>query len=189
MNLRKILALATAALLAMAAASAGAQTMKPGLWEMTNKMGGSPEIDQAMAQLQQQMANMPPEQRKMMEDMMAKKGMGMGMGGVSPGGIVVKACITKEMAERNQLPMQHSGDCTNTISDKTSTGMKMKFTCTNPPSSGEGQFNFLGDSAYTLKMKISTAAQGKPQVTTVDGSGKWVTSECGNITPMIVPKK
>ena len=187
MNLRKILALATAALLAMAAASAGAQTMKPGLWEMTNKMGGSPEIDQAMAQLQQQMANMPPEQRKIMEDMMAKKGMG--MGGVSPGGIVVKACITKEMAERNQLPLQHSGDCTNTISDKTSTGMKMKFTCTNPPSSGEGQLNFLGDSAYTMKMKISTAGQGKPQVTTVDGSGKWVTSDCGNITPMAAPKK
>lgn len=187
MNLRKILALTMAAPLAVAAASAGAQTMKPGLWEMTNKMGGSPEMDQAMAQLQQQMANMPPEQRKMMEDMMAKKGMG--MGGVSPGGIVVKACITKEMAERNQMPMQHSGDCTNTISDKTSTGMKMKFTCTNPPSSGEGQFSFMGDSAYTMKMKISTAAQGKPQVTTVDGSGKWVTSDCGNITPMAMPKK
>jgi Protein of unknown function (DUF3617) len=187
MNLHKILALATAAPLAVAAASANAQTMKPGLWEMTNKMGGSPEMDQAMAQLQQQMANMPPEQRKMMEDMMAKKGMG--MGGVSPGGIVVKACITKEMAERNQMPMQHSGDCTNTISDKTSTGMKMKFTCTNPPSSGEGQFSFMGDTAYTMKMKISTAAQGKPQVTTVDGSGKWVNSDCGNITPMAMPKK
>ena len=187
MNLRKLLALAMAAPLAVAAASASAQTMKPGLWEMTNKMGGSPEMDQAMAQLQQQMANMPPEQRKMMEDMMAKKGMG--MGGVSAGGIVVKACITKEMAERNQMPMQHSGDCTNTISDKTGTGMKMKFTCTNPPSSGEGQFSFMGDSAYTMKMKISTAAQGKPQVTTVDGSGKWVTSDCGNITPMAAPKK
>ena len=187
MNLHKILTLVTAAALAVAAAPASAQTMKPGLWEITNKMGGSPEMDQAMAQLQQQMANMPPEQRKMMEDMMAKKGMG--MGGVSPGGIVVKACITKEMAERNQMPMQHSGDCTNAISDKTSSGMKMKFICTNPPSSGEGQFSFMGDSAYTMKMKISTAGQGKPQVTTVDGSGKWVTSDCGNITPMAAPKK
>ena len=187
MNLREILALVTAAALAVTAASASAQTMKPGLWEIANKMGGSPEMDQAMAQLQQQMANMPPEQRKMMEDMMAKKGMG--MGGVSPGGIVVKACITKEMAERNQMPMQHSGDCTNTISEKTSSGMKMKFTCTNPPSSGEGQFSFMGDSAYTMKMKISTAGQGKPQVTTVDGSGRWVSSDCGNITPMAAPKK
>ena len=78
MNLRKLLALAMAVPMAVAAASAGAQTMKPGLWEMTNKMGGSPEMDQAMVQLQQQMANMPPEQRKMMEGMMAKKGMGMG---------------------------------------------------------------------------------------------------------------
>ena len=187
MNLREILALVTAAALAVAAASASAQTMKPGLWEMINKMGGSPEMDQAMAQLHQQMTNMPPEQRRMMEDMMAKKGMG--MGGVSSGGIVVKACITKEMAERNQMPMQHSGDCTNTISDATSTGMKIKFTCTNPPSSGEGQFSFMSDRAYTMKMKISTPGQSRSQITTVDGSGKWVTSECGSLTPMAAPRK
>ena len=60
MKVGDVLALVMAPALAVATASASAQTMKPGLWEIANKMGGSPEIDQAMAQLQQQMANMPP---------------------------------------------------------------------------------------------------------------------------------
>ena len=52
------------ALLALASAAAPAQTLKPGLWEISNKAGGNPQMDQAMAQMQQQLAAMPPEQRK-----------------------------------------------------------------------------------------------------------------------------
>src|SRR5829696_269831 len=101
-------------LLAIVAAttfSAGAwgQNLKPGLWEVTNNMkGGSGDMGQAAAQAQQQMAKMPPEQRKMMEEMMAKQGMRMGAGGSS-----VKMCVTKEMSERNELPAQQ-GDCKTT---------------------------------------------------------------------------
>ena len=53
-------------LLLLAALPAHAQTMKPGLWEVNNKLGGSPEMDKAMAQMQEQMANLPPAQRKAM---------------------------------------------------------------------------------------------------------------------------
>ena len=51
-----------------------------------------------MAQMQQQMASMTPEQRKMMQDMMGKQGVGIGAGG--PCGMSVKVCMTKEMVER-----------------------------------------------------------------------------------------
>ena len=167
--------------------SSGAQTMKPGLWEMSSKVGGSPEMEKAMAQMQQQMASMPPDQRKMMEDMMAKQGMS--MGGSADGAMVVKACISKEMAERSQMPMQQKGDCSSTISDQSSTGMKMRFTCLNPPSNGEGQFSFSGNSAYTMKMKVNTSVAGKVQATTMDGTGKWLTADCGSIKPMAMPKQ
>ena len=156
--------------------------MKPGLWEMSNKLGGSPEIDQAMAQMQQQMATMPAEQRKIMQEMLAKQGMG--LPGAAGGAMVVKACVSKEMAERGQMPVQQQGSCTTTTTDKTSAGMKMKFTCTNPPSNGEGQFNFVSDSAYTMKMKVSSTVQGKAQTTTIDGSGKWLGADCGSIKPV-----
>jgi Protein of unknown function (DUF3617) len=169
------------------AASSSAQTMKPGLWEVTNKVGGSPEMDQSMSQMQQQMASMPPAQRKMMEDMMAKQGVQ--MAGTAGGGMVAKMCVTKEMAERNQVPVQQQGNCTSSTSNKTSTGMKIKFTCTNPPSSGEGEFSFSGDSAYTMKMNVSNGTQGAPKTTRIDASGKWLASDCGAIRPMAIPRQ
>jgi hypothetical protein len=164
-----------------------AQTMKPGLWEASNKLGGSPEMDQAMAQMQQQMASMAPAQRKQMEDMMAKQGMS--LGGAAKGGMVTKMCITPEIADKQQLPIQQQGTCTTTTSDKSSTGMKLKFSCTNPPSSGEGQVTFTGDTAYTMSMKINTGGQGAPKTTTLHTSAKWLDSNCGAIKPMVVPKQ
>ncbi|MDB5966096.1 MAG: hypothetical protein JWQ72_2596 [Polaromonas sp.] len=182
MRLHTVLLTAT---LALACASAGAQAMKPGLWEINSKLGGSPEMDKAMAQMQQQLASMPPAQRKQMEDMMARQGVGMSAG--ANGGMAAKMCLTKEMADRQQMPMQQQGNCTTSTSDKTASGMKMKFTCTNPPSSGEGQFTFTGDSAYTMKMTVNSSAQGAPRTTTIDASGKWLTADCGSIKPMAIP--
>ena len=61
---------------------AAAQTTKPGLWEITNKMqSSSGETEKAMANMEKQLAAMSPEQRKQMQDMMAKQGMSMTPGG------------------------------------------------------------------------------------------------------------
>lgn len=167
------------------AVGAQAQVSKPGLWEVTSRLGGSPEMEQAMAQMQKQMASMPPEQRKQMEAMLAKQGMNVAS---TPAGVLSKMCITKEMVDRSQLPMQTQGDCTSSTSNKTSAGMTFKFTCASPASSGEGQYTFMDDSAYTMKMKINTQQQGKPVLTTVDSSGKWLSADCGNIKPLALLK-
>ncbi len=92
------------------------------------------------------------------------------------------------MAASNQMPVQQQGSCTTTTSDKSTTSMKMKFVCSNPPSSGEGQFTFAGDTAYTMKMTVNGAAQGVPKNTTLDTSGKWLVSDCGVVKPMVLPK-
>jgi hypothetical protein len=75
--------LASPAILALALALAGAlplahaqQKLAPGLWE-TKMTVGDKDMQAAMAQARAQMANMPPEQRKMMEGMMAKQGVGL----------------------------------------------------------------------------------------------------------------
>ena len=100
MTLQRVLAAAT---LTAATFCASAQSIKPGLWEINNRMQtGSGQMEQSMAQMQQQMASMPPEQRKMMQDMMAKQGVSMGAGG--PGGMSLKVCMTREMVERNDIP-------------------------------------------------------------------------------------
>lgn len=110
---------------------AQSQVSKASLWEFFSKSGGSAEIDTAMAQMQQQIASMPPEQHKQVETKMAEQGVNMSS---SPGSMSRKVCLTKEMIERSQMPVQTQGDCTSTISNKTSTGMTFKFTCASPPS-------------------------------------------------------
>ena len=65
--------------------------------------------------------------------------------------------------------------------------MNMKFTCANPPSNGDGQFTFSGDTAYTMKMNVSRAVQGAPKTTTIDSSGKWAGANCGAVKPITVP--
>ena len=58
------------ATLLLGSGAALAQTTRPGLWDIQHKMGGDPEIDRAMAEMQKQLAAMPPAQRKQMEAMM-----------------------------------------------------------------------------------------------------------------------
>ncbi|MDD5324132.1 MAG: DUF3617 domain-containing protein [Polaromonas sp.] len=177
MNLRFVMC---AAAMGLAAASAGAQSMKPGLWETTTRMGGSPEMDQAMARMQQQMAGMPPERRKQMQSIMDKQGVSAGAGGMT-----ARMCITREMIDRGQLPTRQQDSCKTAITDKTSRGMKMNFTCTNPPSSGDAVYAFQGDQAYTMNMKINSTAKGAPRQTTMDTSGKWLGDDCGAIKPFV----
>lgn len=174
-------------LMAAVCGLAHAQTVKPGLWEVTSKMGGSPEMDRAMAQMQQQLAALPPEQRKMMQDMMAKQGVTMAAG---PGGAMVsKMCLTREMVERQQLPMSDKGNCTNTVSNSSSSGMDIRFTCTNPAASGQGRVNLRGDSGYDMKMTMNSVHQGQPVSATVEATGKWLGADCGSIQPLALPKK
>lgn len=173
--------------LLLAAQIANAQNLKPGLWEINNKMqSGSGQLEKGMAEMQKQMAAMPPEQRKMMQDMMAKQGVARGAGG--PGNILAKICMTQDMIERNELPSQQ-GDCKSSTSPRSGNTMKMAFTCTQPPSSGEGTVTFVSPEAYTMKMVMKSTVQGKPETMTMDGGGKWLSADCGAVKPLAPPKK
>jgi hypothetical protein len=169
--------------LLLCSASAFAQSQAPGLWAVQSKMGGNPEMEKAMADMQKQMASMPPAQRKQMEAMMGKNSMGMAPGG----GISLKVCITPEMAARAEMPSQTQGSCTHTITSRSASTLKMKYVCTNPQSSGEGTYNFNGDKAYTMKMVMQSTRNGKPETTTLEGQGQWLAADCGTVKPIQMP--
>lgn len=176
----RIHAILTAAALATAGFAASAQTMKPGLWEINNKMN-SPQMDAAMAEMQKQMAAMPPDQRKQMEAMMAQRGVQMAP--AAGGGTAVRMCITKEMAERNDVPVQQ-GDCKLTQQQRSGGTAKFAFTCANPPSSGEGEYTLTSPEAYNSKVKVKTMVNGKPETMDMATAGKWLGADCGNIKPI-----
>jgi hypothetical protein len=165
---------------------AQAQSIKAGLWEITNKaQSGDGKLEQAMANLEQQMAALGPEQRKMMEEMMAKQGVSLGKG---TGGVSVKMCMTKEMAAQSELPMQTQGDCTTTRKKTSATTMALSFVCTNPPSRGEGVATFISDTAYTMAMKVSANMAGKDETMSLNARGNWLSADCGAIKPLVAPK-
>lgn len=180
--MRTSMRLSTLVLACLASGALWAQATRPGLWDINNKMSGNAQMDAAMTQMQQQLASMPPSQRKMMEDMLAKQGVSLPKAGEG-GGMSLRICISPEMAARQEMPTQTEGDCTTSIVSRSGNTMKVKFECKNPPSSGEGTYTFQGDTGYTMQMMMKTVRNGKPESMTLNGQGKWVAADCGNIKP------
>jgi hypothetical protein len=151
--------------------AASAQSLKPGLWEMTGRMMGNPEMEAQIAEMQKQLAAMPPAQRQMMESMMPK--------GMSSGGMTTQACLTKEMLERGSFSTQQGGECKTTMGARSGKTQKVSFTCSKPPSTGEGTITYTSDSAYTMKMHV-TSENGPMDVS---ANGKWLGADCGSVKP------
>lgn len=165
----------------LAASPAMAQTLKPGLWELNNRVASaSPETMAIMQAAQQQMANMAPEQRKAMEQMMAGHGVNMNLG--DAGGVKLTYCLTKEMAEKQDVPAGQPGQCTTTRTPVPG-GLNVTFNCARPPSSGNGQVIFNGNTAYSMRMNVNSTVQGKPQNMVVEGDGRWLSADCGSVKP------
>lgn len=190
MNLATPLALA-ALCTAFAAAPASAQTTKlqPGLWEYTMNLGGSASGELAAAQdkMAAELAKMPPEQRKMVEGMMAKRGVGGAGGAGGPAGArgatTVKACVTPESIEREDFTSGRA-DCKQQVASRTASTVVLKLTCDGPPpSTGEMTMTFQSATAYAMNMVSTTTANGKAVQTTMDGSGKWLGADCGGVKP------
>lgn len=153
--------------------------MRPGLWEHTFSMKTqSGEMENAMAQMQKELAGMPPEQRKMMEQIMAAQGVGIG-----PKGTSVKLCVTREMSERDYVP-QKDGDCKQQVIKRTDNMMRFRFDCAgDPPSSGEGEITMSNSKTYSGKTTLNTTVDGKPERMEMTQDGTWLSDDCGNVKP------
>jgi hypothetical protein len=164
----------------LATGSALAQTIKPGLWEFTQASQLPPERQAQMAKAQKAMENMSPEQRKMMEGLMGQHGVSVGLSG---GVVTVKACITKEQAERNLATVGQQGKCTQD-SQRTGNVIKTHFVCSESATEGDSTVTLKGDSAFSNQLRITRQANGKPETTTIAGEGRWLGADCGSIAPM-----
>ncbi len=186
---RNYRALALCSTLTLMALPVSAQNMKPGLWELNARMtSGSGEMAQMMVLAQQQMANIPSGQRKVWEDMLAGQGMNVSLGGPEAG-TRIKMCMTKEMVERNVVPLDPQRDCKASASPVSGGVMPFSFTCNNPPSSGEGALTFQSTTAYTMKMQMRATLNGSSNQMQSEGSGTWLGTDCGVIKAPAVASK
>lgn len=164
------------------AQAAGAASLRPGLWEMTSKVAAAnPETMQALSMAQQHMANMSPEQRKSIDQLLAQNGVKLNL--AEGGGVKVDFCLTKEQAANPQLPAGQPGQCTSTQTPVPG-GLNVSFKCSRPQSSGTGQVIYDGDKGYSMRMNVDSNVQGQAQHMTVESTGRWVAADCGTTQPV-----
>ena len=99
-----------AGLLLLAAATAQAADIRPGLWEFRStrmSAAGMPDMSAQMAEMQKQMKNLPPETQRMLQQQMAARGVQLGKDGA------VRSCITPEQARQDNIYTgKTDGGCT-----------------------------------------------------------------------------
>jgi len=176
--------------------------MKAGLWENTvtwdadsaneMQMLQNDQMKVAMEQMKEQFANMPPEQRKQMEAIMAQSGMQLSEEGVSfnndqvqisSSGSNVKTCITQAEIDRGELPDDVDG-CTSTIKKISATRFKSTYVCSGEEqTTGESEVHFHSPKHYSGTGKMVHMRDGQKHAMAFTMEGKWLGSNCGDIKP------
>lgn len=168
--------------LGQAALAQAPAKLKPGLWEHSFQMKSqSGQVEAAMKQAQAQMAALPPEQRKMMEQMMARQGISMDSAGQK-----LRVCLSPEDVARDAMPPAQEG-CTQNAR-RSGNSWTVSFECParngNPASSGQGTATMESDSAYNGQFLIKTQVQNKPEQLQMSTRGRWLAADCGAVRPL-----
>ena len=163
--MKPIIPLCTAALL-FGALPVQALEMLPGLWEFSSD---NIEVDgtqmPGMAEMVEQMKGLPPEQKKMMEEMLAAQGVELGAGGV-------RMCLSEAQVKSRELPFQDEPGCSQELVERTDSLWKFTFDC--PDAKGKGETRLI-ESDY----RVGTQ-EGNSRMQSL---GKWLGKDCGSLKP------
>lgn len=169
--------------LSLLAAPVFAGDMKAGLWEMkTIKqiMDGrdmKAQMAAAQAQMQQQLASMPPDQRKQMEAMMGRQGAG--------GGGTTQICISEEMAKRDSPMVDPDGRCQPTKMSRSGNTTRYEIDCTTEGrrSVGKGESTVSGNSISSRMDMTTTDARGTHTMQT-ESQMTYLGADCRGLAPI-----
>jgi len=175
MKTRPFACIGLAALLSPLAQAA--QVIQPGLWEVSPtkmEVAGQPMPD--MQELMQQMQSMPPEQRQMVEEMLAKQGVALGNKGV-------RMCLTPEQVKAENIPIQNEqGGCTNEITERGAKRWVFRFTC--PNGSGVGETLFNSDREFVTRIQGQNQIPGQEaEESNMEYVSRWISADCADVPP------
>lgn len=151
-----------------------AEKMKPGLWEMRMK---SDQMKDAP-----KMPKMTPEQIEQM------KKMGIKMPTMENDEMINKVCITKEMAEKDfsEMAKKEHSKCQTKNINNSGNNYSVELICDSPDLKGTGKIKGTYNSNNTIQSTydFEGTSRGKPVKHHVETTGKWLTSDCGDVKPM-----
>jgi Protein of unknown function (DUF3617) len=165
------------------AAFAQSSSLKPGLWEIkpiSQIMDGrdmTAQMASAQAKMQQEMANMPPEQRKQMETMMGPQG--------ASAGSSMRICVSPAMAARDKPMVDPEGRCEPATVNRSGNKTSFEFNCTanGRTSVGKGESTVSGDTVTTRVDMTMTDARGRHTIKS-ESQMKYLGSDCQGIKPL-----
>jgi hypothetical protein len=165
-------------MLCSSAAVQAAGQIKPGLWEMNM----TSDMFKAMPKI-------PPEQVEKMRQM------GISIPQAQDGAMVAKVCISKEMAERDEIPRmnQKEAGCQSKNFQRTGGSYSVDIVCNGADMKGEGKAKgtMTGNDRFNSTYDFKGTAHGQPVNQHHETTGKWLSADCGNVKPMseFMPKK
>ncbi|WP_426106787.1 DUF3617 domain-containing protein [Massilia sp. TSP1-1-2] len=157
----------------------------------------TPEQRQQMADLpsmmEKMMDGMSPAQRDNMKAAMGKQAgameamQSMQMTTNADGSTSMKMCLTQDMINQQKQTGNFSGQqgaCTHSNGKMSGGVMKISYTCTQPPSKGEGELRMTGPNSYTTRMRMVSTDPANKQTMAVEASSVWLGASCGSVKPM-----
>ncbi len=173
MNFRRSAALVLA-LASLPLSAHAVQNIRPGLWEFRSthlSLGGLPDMSSQMAQLQQQLKNLPPDTRRMIEQQMAQRGVSLGQDGSA------RSCITPEQGRQDNIfSGKVEGNCTLTDVVKAGNTVTGRLSCTGPDASGQFRAQIDSPERFTTRVTMRST-RGDLDVET---AGRWLAADCGS---------
>jgi uncharacterized protein YneF (UPF0154 family) len=149
-------------------ALASAVDIQPGLWEISsNNMQVGGQAVPGMEVMLEQLKSLPPEQRQMMEQMMAQQGVQLGDKGV-------RICMSEAQIKAQQIPLQDpESGCSNEVIERSTEVWKFRFNC--PNGQGEGETRFVSDKEFTSQVNGTFDGQSS----SMQSHARWVAADCG----------
>lgn len=161
------------ALMGCISLSAHAQSIEPGLWEMnaSNTLAG-----QKLPDMQAMMAQIPSEQRAMMEQMLGQQGVNFGQNGG------IQVCITPQQIAQSDIPLNDpESGCQQKITERTAKRWKFSFSC--PDANGQGEVRFVSNKEFISEVQGQFNHEGTAHQGTMSTRAQWVKADCGNVKP------
>lgn len=156
----------------LASSTANAQEIpvKPGLWEHQMQLrSDSGRIEVALELARTQIALLPAEQRKLVEDTIAAQGLS-----VDWAKQTFRNCITAEEAASGQFSFAEAGGCDNTSVRNNGATTHIDFVCAQ----GQGQLDLENGTAYTGSSSMTLNFGGFLEHANATHSGKWIAESC-----------
>ncbi|CAD5376636.1 conserved exported hypothetical protein [Pseudomonas sp. OF001] len=174
--MKPLLRLAAVVSLLGGLASAQAQEVLPGLWELSSdsmQVNGQqlPPVQELLGQLE----GLPAEQRQMLEEAMAGKG-------IQAGGQGLRVCLSEAQVKAQELPLQDAqSGCTQEITERSERLWKFRFRC--PDAEGEGETRFVSEREFVTRIDSRFSAAGQAGNSRMQTHARWLGADCGELAP------